>query len=251
MPEMKLTTSELRALALLAKKGKTGTATMAKQLGMPASNTSRVLALLEDKGFISAEKIGLSKTLSLSGAKHATLLRKLILEFGHIRFDQLLSGASLEVLSAICCLKLKNRKEIRQNSLISEVSVARTLENLKILGVVQKKDLAYSLSPRFSVLGEFAMEFRHHINDKTALNFSNDSIILWESNHEFIIETKRSKEENGFFLTGLSVFNRFGISLMVPKSYYFYSPFARKLRLEDVIMHSILVTSTHRNMMAT
>jgi len=248
---MKLTTSELRALVLLAKKEKARVAAMARQLGAPESNTSRVLALLKEKGFTSAEKTGLSKALSLSNTRHAALLRKLILGFEHIRFDQLLSGASLEVLSTICCLRLKNRKEMRQNSLVSEVSVARSLENLKRLGIVQKKDSLYSLSLRFSTLSEFVIEFRHYLNDKTALNFAKDAVMLWECNHEFIIETEKSKEEDGFRMTGLSVFNKYGISLIIQKSYYFHSPFKNKLRLEDVILHSILVPSTHRNILAT
>jgi predicted transcriptional regulator len=251
MAEMKLTASETRAQVLLAKHGDIGVADMAKKLRMPVSNTSRVISLLKEKGFISTEKVGISKTLSLSDAKHAALLRRLVLEFEHMPFAELLSGASLEVLSAVCCLRLKNRKEIRQNSLVSEASAARYLENLKQVGIVQKTDSVYKISPRFRTLSEFVIEFRHYLNRQTAMDFANDAVILWECNHEFILETDRSKKLGAFIPTGLSAFHRFGISLMVPKYYYFYSPLTRKLGLENAVLHSVLVPPTHRNMLAT
>jgi hypothetical protein len=53
------------------------------------------------------------------------------------------------------------------------------------------------------------------------------------------------EEEKGFRLTGISMFGSFGIPLIVPKSHFFYSPLIKQLRLEDIIIHSILVADHH------
>ncbi len=37
------------------------------------------------------------------------------------------------------------------------------------------------------------------------------------------------------------MFPRIGIDLLAPTAYFFYSPSTRKLRLEEVILHSLLV----------
>jgi hypothetical protein len=106
--------------------------------------------------------------------------------------------------------------------------------------VVQKKG-AYRISPRFRILAEFTAEFRRYINRKVALEFAPDAVIVWERNVEFILESSRTQESDGFLLTGVSAFATFGVSLMVSKSHFFHSPFAKRLRLEEVIIHSLLI----------
>jgi glucokinase len=81
---------------------------------------SRVLRALEDTGFVTIKKIGLSRIVAISETKHASLWRKLALEFGHMSLEELLSGTSLQVLSAICSLTLSNRREIAQAASVSE-----------------------------------------------------------------------------------------------------------------------------------
>ncbi len=207
---------------------------------------SRVVSDLVDKGFLSTEKLGLSKNVSLSKTKHAALWRRLALEFGHMPLHELLSRGSLEVLSAIGSQQLANRRQIAESSLVSEATAARSLERLRELGVVQKdKEGAYCISPRFHVLAEFTTEFRSYMNQKLALEFAPDAVIVSERNEEFIIESSKFEEKDGFLPTGVSAFARFGVPLMAQKSHFFYSPYARKLRLEDAIVHSLLVDSSN------
>jgi hypothetical protein len=196
-----------------------------------------------DKGFLSTDKLGLSKNVSLSETKHAALWRTLALEFGYMPLHKLLSGGSLEVLSAISSRKLTHRRQIAENSLISEATAARVLESLRQLGIIQKEGV-YRISPRFQILAEFAAEFRRYMNQKVALEFAPDAVMVWERNEQFIIESSRSNQKGGFLLTGVSAFARFGVPLLAPKSYFFYSPSARKLRLEDAIVHSLLIPDT-------
>lgn len=240
---MKLTTSELKCLRLLATHGNLSASAVGKELRVMRPQVSRVLGSLREKGFIKAEKVGLSKIVSLSETKHAVLLRRMVLEFEHVPFHELLCGVTLEVLSAIACLKLKSRNEIRENSLVSETSVAKALERLKQAGIIRKMDSTYSVSQRFEIVRDFVTEFRHYLNQKAASSFANDAVVLWECNSEMIVESKRREEGDGFLLTGISVFARFGIELVARRFCFFHSPFVRELRLEDVILHSLFVNS--------
>ncbi len=242
MYSMKLTKSELKCLRLIGNHGKASVSEIGAQLQSLRPQVSRVVKSLERKGFVRTEKTGLSKTLYLSDAKHANDWRSLVLEFSHMPFDELLSGAALEVLSTVSCLKLRNRKEIAECSLVSEAAVAKVLERLKQVGIVQKKNSVYGLSPRFNTLRDLVAGFRHYLSQRTALQFASDAVVLWSCGNEFIIETTgKSSEEQGFLLTGPSAFGTFGIPLIAPTYYFFHSPFAKKLRLEDSILHSLFL----------
>ena len=240
MKRIKLSPDELKCLRFIASRRTSRVSDIASALNISKVQLSRVISGLVDKGFITTKKQGLSKNVSLSETKHAALWRSLSLEFGHMPLHKLLSGGSLEVLSAIGSQQLTNRRGIAESSLISEATAARVLERLGQLGVVQKKG-AYRISPRFQILGEFTAEFRRYINRKVALEFAPDAAIVWERNVEFIVESSRSEESDGFLLTGVSAFARFGVSLMASKSHFFHSPFAMRLRLEEVLIHSLLI----------
>jgi len=240
MKRIKLGPDELKCLRFIASHRTSRVSDIASALNISKVQLSRIISGLVDKGFISTKKQGLSKNVSLSETKHAALWRSLSLEFGHMPLHKLLSGGSLEVLSAIGSQQLANRKDIAENSLISEATAARVLERLGQLGVVQKEG-AYRISPRFQILAEFTAEFRRYVNRKLALEFALDAVIVWERNVEFILESSRTQEFDGFLLTGVSAFARFGVSLMVSRSHFFHSPFAKRLRLEEAIIHSLLI----------
>ncbi len=247
---LSLTVGEIRCASFIAVSGKASLSEIRKGLEIHAGAASRLSASLQSKGFIEVVKNGISKTISMLESQHAQLFRKLVLEYKHIPFHRLLAGPSLEVLSAICNWNLDSRKEISQMSLVSEASVARSIEKLKQTGILQKRDY-YIINPRFQTLKDFVLEYRHYMNQKAAQSFAKDAVILWERNREFIVETLRKEENKDFHLTGLSAFGRFGIPLMMPSSYYYYSPSGKRLGLEYLIMHSLLLPPSERITLAT
>jgi len=238
---LKLTKSELRCLRAVVDSAYANASAISTAIRVARPYVSRAISTLEAKGFVTAKKLGLTKTVTLSDTKHAELWRKLVLEYGHMALDELISGGSLEVLAALCYVRLHGRREIAEQTSMSESSVAKVLERLKQVGIVQKRDGTYFISPRFKALQDFVIEFRHYLNGKITREFANNAIVLWEWNTDFIIESKRPEEGQGFQLTGVSLFPLFGIRLLAPTSYFFYSPFARRLRIEDAILHSLLI----------
>lgn len=237
--KLSLTESEIRYLEIISTEGNVSVSRLCEKTKSLPSMVRRSLSSLEEKGFIKKYRVGLQKEISLSDSKHALIFRDMVLESRHVPFHKYLSGSSLEVLSAICFLSPGTRKEIQENSSVSEPSVARVFLRLKGVGIMQKRESKYVLSPRFEVLKNFVIEFRHYLNQKIAKEFSQDSVILWERNDEFIIESSTKKDdEGGFHVTGPSAFRRFGIRLFMMISYHFYSPRKKELGLEDAITHS-------------
>lgn len=239
MDVMKLTKTELEALKLLAGQEKLGFSEIGAALCVSRSSVSQLISSLKEKNLARVSRKGIAKTAFLSEAKHAALYRRLVLEFDHVDFRGLLSGSGLEVLSAISCLRLKNRSEIAGKSLVSEASVAKTMKKFSQIGIVLK-DSTYHISPRFQTIRDFVAEFRHFMNTNIALGFARDSLIVWECNHEFIIESSGSKMDGGFLPTAASTFSKYGVQLLISKWHYFHSPFVEEIKLEDAILHSIL-----------
>ncbi|CAE6502188.1 MAG: MarR family transcriptional regulator [Candidatus Nitrosotenuis sp.] len=248
--KLNLTESELKVLEIISKAGNVSVSHLCDKTKFEPSMVRRTVASLDRKGFIRKHRVGLPKEISLSDSKHALTFRDMVLEASHVPFHKYLSGSSLEVLSAICSMNLGTRKEIRSHTSVSEPSIARVFLKLKRVGIVQKRESAYVISPAFGILKDFIVEFRHYLNQKLAKEFSQNSVILWERNDEFIIESDTKKDDEGnFHLTGPSAFGRFGIQLFMMNSYHYHSPRAKKIGLEDVIAHSFLIPRSQRTML--
>lgn len=250
MDKLSLTESEIKHLEIISTDGNVSVSHLCNKTKSLPSMVRRSLSLLEEKGFIKKHRIGMPKEISLSDSKHALIFRDMVLESRHIPFHKYLSGSSLEVLSAICSLNLGTRKDIREHSNISESSIARVFHKLKQVGIMQKRESEYALSQRFEILKQFVTEFRHYLNQKIAKDFNQNSVILWERNDEFIVESDTKKEDEGnFHITGPSAFGRFGIRLFMMISYHYHSPRTKNLSLEDTITHSFLIPLSQRTML--
>ena len=250
MNKLSLTESEIKYLEIISVDDDVSVSHLCNKTKSSPPMVKRSLSSLEEKGFIKKHRVGLLKKISLSDSKHASLFRDMVLESRHIPFHKYLSGSSLEALSAICVLNLGTRKEISKHSNISEPSVARVFLKLRRVGIMQKKESAYTISPRSDLLKNFVMEFRHYLNQKLAKEFSQDSVIMWERNDEFIIESSTKKEDELYFhLTGPSAFARFGIQLFMMISYHYYSTRSHAIGLEDALVHSFLIQMSQRTML--
>lgn len=248
--KLSLTEAEIKYLEIISIGGNVSVSNLCKKTASLPPMVARTLFSLEEKGFINMFRVGLPKEISLSGSKHALLFQDMVLESRHIPFHKLLAGSSLEVLSAICFLNLGTRKGIHDYSNVSEPSIARVLVKLKEIGIIQKRQSQYTISQRFKVLKNFVAEFRHFMNQKLAKKFSQNSVILWERNDEFIIESDAKRgDEGNFHITGPSAFGRFGIKLFMITSYHYHSSKTKKLRLEDVITHSFLIPTSQRTVL--
>lgn len=95
---MKITINETRALKEIAKGSGKGIREMASSLNISHASFSRTLKSLKKKGLIETEKRGVSKRVFFSETKHSTLLKTHLTELEHVKFEDFLSGSSLEIL---------------------------------------------------------------------------------------------------------------------------------------------------------
>ena len=230
---MKLTKKELQIIRILSKEEK-NIKELASLISSPKSYVSNIIKALAEKGFVSFKKRGLAKFISISEAKHAVLLKRIMIENEYMKFENILSGQVLEIISFFP----GRRKEILKNSGVSQMTLQAVLKNISQYGIIKKENSLYKITDK--TIKEFVSEFRKYENQKIAEKFSKDSIILWQKNKEFLIKAYKTKEEDNFLLTGLSTFHKYGISLtLLDFNYFFYSPYKKKLKKEDAILHSL------------
>lgn len=237
---MKLSKSELKLLVLLSRRKEVNLVEIRSLLGLTPARVSQLVSSLREKYLIEDNRHGMEKAIATSSSKHALLFVELSHEFEHMNLPQILFGSNLEVLSAVSYLHLKSRSEINERCLVSEASVARSLARLRQRGIVLC-DSTYAVSKRFGKLREFVMEFRHYLNLRITGELSERAQIVWEANHEFIVECDEQVGGRGFFNTSVSVFGDYGAPFFLSKSYLVFSPFLSEVSLEDALLHSLLV----------
>jgi len=80
---------------------------------------------------------------------------------------------------------------------------------------------------------------------KKAISCDPGATVIWENLEEFVLETPRSVDMDGFLATGYGTLERYGIPLLTGHRYhYFHSPYKRDLGLEDVCLHVFIINPT-------
>jgi len=236
----KLNTTEIKVLRQFTETRENSLGRIMEVAGISYPALARIISSLANKGFLQVSKKGISRQVSLSDTKHAQLFKSVLSEFKHMNLEKVLGGSSLETLSHMNEAPLK-RMELEKLTGLTAKTVKVTLKRFREVGLILIQDRSkYVLNKRFSLLEEFVKEFRRYYNQRLAEEFSEDSTIIWQMGKEFLIRARSQKEGEGFFLTGISRFHQYGITLFLPDyNYFFYSPYKSKLSVEDIILHAI------------
>ncbi|NJF25170.1 helix-turn-helix domain-containing protein [Thermococcus sp. Bubb.Bath] len=235
--------SKIEVRALLKLKEEKTITELANKLGLSIYRTSVLVASLERKGLVKTEKRGKYKIASLSEAKPAELFRKLASRFGHMPLDEILSGRNLALLAVLKHTPL-SAHELCIKGNLSRSTLYYAIDKLSDYGLIGKKDGGYFLMERYELLHGFAVEFYELQNSIKAREFSEDSALIWSGVGEFILSMGeyRGKDVGNFHLTGLERFSDFGVDIIgTGRHHYYYSEKAKRLSLEDVIVHALLI----------
>jgi DNA-binding MarR family transcriptional regulator len=249
--KLELSVLELRLLRELCLKEYKNIGELAKALRKSPTRVSIALKDLENKGFVEKKKVGISKKVVLSSNRHAVSFKTLLNQYPHIRFERLLSGSALEILLPLAFYHKMKLKDIARLSGCSEVTVRRAIKRLKEFGlVVGDRSFFYSIGSFYFWLAEFVRDFQDFINLRLALSFSSTSVVLWRWGTEFLIKTREEKKQENFFPTCYEKMSDYGIQLILTEyRYYLHSPFRRKLRVEDIALHTLFLEQTPRNLL--
>jgi len=215
---------------------------VARALGMSQPALTRLVKSLESKGIVVARRNGVSSSLSFSELKHASVLRRILNEYSHMKLEEILSLASLRVIAALAVHPALTRDEIRLSSGVSLRTIHTVLSRFKAVGIVRvRRRGIYELSDRFAPFAEFARELMSFSNQRKALAFSPDSVVIWERGGEFVIRTKARKESGDFRKTAFSAFDNYGLPLIQEWHYYYHPHGSWRRTPDEVLLQSLLI----------
>lgn len=229
---MELSRTELSILSELAEKPRS-ISEVARLVGKSQPAASAAIGRLRRKGFVTVKRSGMRKLVEIGDAKHAQILKELMQTYHHVPWHSLLAYSQLMPLLG----------ESIPPSVMSRVTQWRTMRSLMAHGIVIKDKNGIKLNPRFGRLAELGQEYWRFYNAKMATSLPHDAAIVWTSGPEFIVRVpgRTRITDKRFKPTATTVLPRYGIRLISKFDYYYYTPFRRKLRVEDIVLHTICI----------
>ncbi|MCK4318207.1 MarR family transcriptional regulator [Candidatus Bathyarchaeota archaeon] len=235
---MKLTKKELTLIREIAERPNPTVTELASSTNTSLPVTSRALRSLEEKGLTRATKSGTTKNVSLAETKHATILRRQILQNPHMSLEPL-SNTGIRILAAINCMNLRDWEEIQSHAGVSYHALRPKMNRFTAIGLIIKEK-SYMINPRFIHIKEFIESFQEYLQTKKATESAEDAYIKWGCGETYIFETE---SQLGLTATGLSAFPMYGARFITLKNLYIQTPM-KTLTLEDHLINHILSEKT-------
>jgi DNA-binding HxlR family transcriptional regulator len=228
--------TEIRILRQLSK-GKQSLSEIGKTLSLKPAWLSQNLKKLQEKGLTQKIVQGNSKLAYFNDAKHALLLKDLLLSYNYIDWENIITGKTIEILFHALTPSETDLPKL------SKPTIWRNLKNLKARGIITQTNKKYRINPRFTTLEDFLKEYQHFFAIKLTKTISEDSIILWQKDLEFLVRTSKKAKPppKSFQKTATSIFNEYDLPLISDFDVYFYSTSKDTIRPEDAILHTLLI----------
>lgn len=233
-PQYAFNKTEILLLRELAK-GKQSLQQIKKALQIKPAFLSCNLKKLQQKGIIQTAAEGNHKIAYFSETKHAFLLRDLLLSHDFMDWENILCGKSIEILFQTL--------EDGDLSSFSGATLWRYLKELKTRGIITKTQKRYRINTHFPVLADFLKEYERYFVNKISKTLSENSVILWQRDMEFIVRAPKSTEPPSeyFHQTATSIFADYDLPLFSEFDVYFYSTTKETIKPEDVVLHTLLI----------
>jgi hypothetical protein len=218
-----------------------------KNLRIKPSLLSQYLTKLQEKRIIFIKQRNLAETSDDNSRKsfffqetpHAFLIKDLLKKYAHIKWEDLLSGRGIDVLFQIST----GCPTIRES--MSRVTFWRYSMNLMSLGIVIGYGDNLKINERFDLLRSFLEEYQIHVIRTIIDSLSAKAVILWRKDFECLIRVPNTLKiaQKGFTKTATSSMQDYGIQLISDSDVYSFSKRKTGIRLEDVILHTLLIES--------
>lgn len=213
---------------------------IAEQLDRSSSYISEVVSELEETGLVYTRREGKEKLVKPVDSKAIEHLQELGQRYSHIDFPDLIAGKAIPLLYYLD--DYRTVAELAEKTGNYRNTVNRIVTRLVNRGILQKDGSKYRLNDEFQLLHEFAEELVHHVHRQTAAEHASQYTILWESLHEFLIQTREEISHESFTETGPVRFQDYDLPLLTTsKRYYVYTRTARELTPEDLVCHTLLI----------
>jgi predicted transcriptional regulator len=225
--------TELRILRELTRSS-ASISELAKRIGKSQPTVTASVENLQSKEFVTTKRTGMRKMVGFSQAKHAQLLRDLILARPHVPWESILADSQILPL-----LKLENAAPVS----VSRTTEWRAIRSLMAHGIIINEAGGLAVNPRFDKISEFIRELLNFVNSRLAARVSENAVVVWASGSEFIIRVAAGTTitDKRFKSTATNALAAYGVTLISDVEYYFFSPLGGALRPEDIVLHTILV----------
>jgi DNA-binding MarR family transcriptional regulator len=215
---------------------------IAAMLGMPQPELTRLAKSLRSKGLLVVRRHGISTSLAFSEAKHASVLRRVLNEYSHMRLEEVLTLSTFRVIAALATKPSSTRVGIQAASGLSPRTIYTVLGRLREVGVVRvRRRGEYELADRFALFAELAREMASLQNQRRAASFSSDAIVVWEQNRGFMVRTRAVKERGDFRKTAFSAFDAYGVPVVQDWHYYYHPEGSWRRMPDEVLLHALLL----------
>ena len=215
---------------------------LADLLELDHSTVSTAVSSLIAEGFAEKQRDGKKVFVKRSNTLHAHSLEDILNEYPRLPIEKLFTNSSMEVLSALA--HPHNITDIAAMIGLSRHTVSATLSKLSGYGIVLKEKGRFILNKRHRHIVDFVNNYWRFAANQRLRDITDDAIILWQRGSEFLFKTQidlgQSGEQN-IHPTVTIVFPKYNLRTITTTRYYFHSK--RRLRVEDNIIHTILVDS--------
>lgn len=239
--------SHFRLLSHLIEGGESevSISTLADQLDWGPSHASRIVAELEDYGYVQTKQSGRRKLVSLTDIEPIEQLEGLLTEYSHMDLPGLIAGSGLQLLYYLG--QGRTATELAERSGVSQATVYRRLDDLQRVGVVGKSKSRYRLNDPFTVLVSIARGLFHQKHRREAVQHANGLNFLWETHNEYLFACDSDVSADGFHLTGPALFGEFGVPLLTrDRRHYFRTDRLSEITPAELVCHTLLIDDGSR-----
>lgn len=207
--------------------------------GLSTSRTSELISELAEKGFLVKKREGMQKKIFFSENKYPILLKQLLTS--ELKVENVITDSKINILFSISYTP-KDPVKIAVETNLSTDTVRKYLGELKKFGIIHSKnDKQVQVSPSSAILLSFLQEYADYINRKTLSAITSKGTILWEQGREIIFKTPINEKVKNALPTAVTALSHYKIDIISEASYYYYAPWAKTLRNEDIAIHTILL----------
>lgn len=215
---------------------------LADLLGLDHSTVSTAVSSLVTEGLAEKQRDGKKVFVKRSNTLHAHSLEDILNEYPRLPIEKLFTNSSMEVLGALA--HPHNITDIAAMTGLNRHTASSSLLKLSGYGIVLKEKGRFVLNKRHSHIVDLVNNYWRFVANQRLRDIADDAIILWQRGPEFLFKTQTDQGQSGeqnIHPTATTVFPKYSLRTITTTRYYFHSK--RRLRVEDNIIHTILVDS--------
>ena len=220
--------------------GKTDMAALASATDRSLNRMSVITAGLEEKGFITRRRDGMSYRVALAENGFMDHLRRIVLD--GLPIDRYLVDSRIIVLATIADAEWAlGTPDLEWLSGLSKSSVSAAIHDALRYGILRKEGRKYRWGGRMKPLRSFLKDYARFDNGRTASRIDQSSSVIWQLGSDFMIGAPKKLSSNAIQPTGVTAFALNGLQILSQKHYYHVTGSPRVLRPEDHAIDNILL----------